>query len=168
MKKKTTYLSGLTPLMQPLQKVTAPLLCGKNALWAQLRLHWEDIVGSTWASHTNPERLIFPTERKPRGILHVAVWGESRLALAYEAAYVCEKINQYFGFGAVHEVKWRTTSPPPTPIVQNSSYVSQHRSLEPSEEKWIEDQTAVLPNLLQNACHAFGESLLKASERRVL
>ncbi len=144
-------------LTSAVQKITAPLFKGPQILWAQLRLHWVTLVGTHWASQTHPERLVVATAKKPRGTLYLCVWGGRALELTYEAPFIIEKVNQYFGFAAIHEIKWRVSR---TPLVSPSPEVMP-RSLSCHEKEWVRETVGFCHSELEDALVSLGESLLQ-------
>ena len=153
----------LAPVGLAVQKITAPLMEGPKVLWAQMALQWPQIVGTRWASQTRPEKLSLPCREKPEGILHVLVWGGNGLGLTYEATHICDLINQYFGFCAVHHLKWRVLRSPP-PLSEDTPSPSKNRPLEHAEKSWLEETvsmgTEATEENLHHALMGFGEALL--------
>lgn len=158
--KKRAQTVKLMPMSHLLVRVTAPFLKGNNALWAHLCLNWDAIVGEVWGTHTCPTRLTFPTERQPKGVLSVSTWGGDGLALMYASPYLCEKVNQYFGYAAVHTIKWRTVKAPVLPQ-KGSSIPPPLTPLETEEHQWLDDHTRDISHPeLQGALMALGEALV--------
>jgi hypothetical protein len=160
----------LTPLAKTLLEVTTPLLKHPNTQWAQVCLQWGNIVGEVWAGQTCPTRLVFPTPQQPRGTLHVATWSTDAMALSYEAPYMCEKVNQYLGFGGVHQIKWRRIAKP-FPQDTGPKRRTPPVALTPSEEAWVAQQMVdhtssrspfkSAPEELQEALTALGATLVQ-------
>ncbi len=158
----------LSPLTHLLSEVTTPLIKGEGGLWAQLVMGWPQVVGTFWGEKTYPERLVFPTENNRRGVLHLAVWGKDALELAYEASYLCEKVNQYLGFAAVHQVKWRLKSSPVLTLEVKPDPVSPlpPKDLSPSEEAWVGKHLEHLDEELGRSLYHFGKTLLQQVKMR--
>jgi hypothetical protein len=74
--------------------------------------YWPDIVGASFADHTQPERLSWPRRLEDGGeqgfvpaTLTVRCDGGRALLLQYEEQAIVERINAIFGFQAVARLK---------------------------------------------------------------
>lgn len=62
---------------------------------------WPEIVGAELARGVTPERLSFPRGQQAGGTLHLRASGPLALELRHLEPLVIERINRYFGYGAV-------------------------------------------------------------------
>ena len=67
-------------------------------------LRWHEIVGDTLARFTLPERLSFPQGERSRGTLHLKVDGQFALEVQHLEPMIVERINTFFGYGAVAKI----------------------------------------------------------------
>jgi len=96
---------------------------GKRGLAeANLLTDWPTIIGAKQAEVCQPDRLTFPRGERRDGTLHLRVAPVAALELQHDAPRLIERINGYFGYAAVAElrlvqapIKKRKTAPPPRP-----------------------------------------------------
>jgi len=64
--------------------------------------HWPEIAGTLLARHTLPDRITYPRGQRTDGILHLQV-GSAPVATEVQhlSPLIIEKVNTYFGYGAV-------------------------------------------------------------------
>ena len=67
-------------------------------------LRWPEIVGDTLSRFTLPERLTFPQGERNRGTLHLKVDGQFALEVQHLEPLIIERINGFFGYGAVARI----------------------------------------------------------------
>jgi len=67
-------------------------------------LRWPEIVGNTLSRFTLPERLTFPQGERNRGTLHLKVDGQFALEVQHLEPLIIERINGFFGYGAVARI----------------------------------------------------------------
>ncbi|MGH7090526.1 MAG: DUF721 domain-containing protein, partial [Stellaceae bacterium] len=72
---------------------------------AQLVTEWAAIVGPDWAEKMAPERLSFPPGERRDGTLHLRVAPALALEVQHRAPLLLERINGFFGYGAVARLK---------------------------------------------------------------
>lgn len=68
---------------------------------------WPEIVGSKYASMSMPESIRFPTGRKAGGVLTLLVEGAQAPLIQHLAPMIMEKVNAFFGYGAVDRIVFR-------------------------------------------------------------
>jgi len=77
--------------------------------YGEVLAQWDAIVGERLARYTQPERIRWPkqaqTLQKYGGVLVVKVLPGFALELQYEAPRLIERLNGYFGFGAISAIK---------------------------------------------------------------
>jgi hypothetical protein len=95
---------------------------------ADVVANWEAIVGSDLAAVSAPERIRWPRgtgeeARKQGGTLIIRAAPGRALELQYEASRIIQRINSFFGYGAIEGIKVmqaqelprRPPGPPPLP-----------------------------------------------------
>lgn len=66
---------------------------------------WATIVGPDLARHTRPQKLSFPKGRRDGGTVHILTSGPMALQLQHLAPMIVDRINGFFGYGAVAEIR---------------------------------------------------------------
>ena len=121
-------------------KITKPIFGGRGLADGSIVSHWGEIVGGLLARHSTPERIIFRTGRKDAGVLHLRIdSGGLAMEIQHMSPVLIERINSYFGFRAVADLKI-TQGPLPDQPEQPSDAV---RPLS-------EDENLILQNDLQD------------------
>ena len=105
---------SLVPLSRTLDHLIPALTDTHNAQWAQLCLHWDRVVGPALASCCRPKKIMMASKKQSRGVLHLAVWDGKALEIGYQSLTICDRVNAYFGFQAVHQVRCASSAPPMT------------------------------------------------------
>lgn len=72
---------------------------------ASIITDWATIVGPDLAKHTRPQKLTFPKGRRDGGTVHILTSGPMALQLQHLAPMVVDRINSFFGYGAVAEIR---------------------------------------------------------------
>lgn len=65
---------------------------------------WPEIVGESMARRSMPTRLSFPRGKRSGGTLHIIVDGPFATELQHFEPLLLEKLNAFYGFGAVARV----------------------------------------------------------------
>ena len=92
------------------EKLTKASFARYGFAYGELLARWPDIVGQNLSQHCEPERIKWPrgsgeTGQKLGGTLIIrAVPGRS-LDLQHQTHNIIERINQFYGYGAVTSVK---------------------------------------------------------------
>lgn len=82
---------------------------------------WPEIAGERYAALSRPESIAFPRNKKAEGTLHLVVSGASAVLMQHVAPELIERVNRFFGYRAVAQIKFRqgampqTARPQPTP-----------------------------------------------------
>jgi hypothetical protein len=78
---------------------------------------WDYIVGATYGKVSLPERLSFQGQERTQGVLKVRVHGPAALALQHQEGVILERINQYFGYKAVSQLRLFQGPMPSRPLI---------------------------------------------------
>jgi hypothetical protein len=79
---------------------------GKRGLAeANLLADWPTIIGTEQAQICQPDRLTFPRGERRDGTLHLRVAPVAALELQHDAPRLIERINSYFGYAAIAELR---------------------------------------------------------------
>lgn len=74
---------------------------------ASVVARWPDVVGPELARITNPESIRFPQGKRSGGTLTLAVSGARAPLVQHAEPNILEKVNRFFGYGAVSRVAIR-------------------------------------------------------------
>jgi hypothetical protein len=92
---------GIHALASMLPRVTAPIFKARGFAEAGILTDWPAIVGPHLARHTMPEKIAFPRGSRSAGTLHIVTESAFAPELQHLEPQVIERINGYFGYGAV-------------------------------------------------------------------
>ena len=96
---------GLRSLAATLPPITAPIFKTRGFAEAGILTDWPAIVGEMLSRRTAPERIAFPRGDKRGGTLHVTCESAFAPELQHLSPQVIERINGYFGYPAVAQLK---------------------------------------------------------------
>ncbi|MBO7484025.1 MAG: DUF721 domain-containing protein [Alphaproteobacteria bacterium] len=100
-----TY-EGLDNLTREVQKLARPLLGQHGFTQVELITHWSDIMGTELAIGVKPVKLMFPAKDRMNGTLYVRTAGGAfAMLLEHQKGRVMERVNTYFGYPAVSNLK---------------------------------------------------------------
>ena len=68
---------------------------------------WDEIVGARYAAVSAPEAIRFPMGKKSDGTLELTVEGAHATMIQHVLPEIMDRVNQFFGYGAVARVKVR-------------------------------------------------------------
>ncbi|MET0370842.1 MAG: DUF721 domain-containing protein [Sphingobium sp.] len=74
---------------------------------ASIVSRWNDIAGAHYAAICEPEMIRFPAGTKAGGTLHLIVMGGHAPMLQHSLPEIIDKVNRFFGYGAVAKVTMR-------------------------------------------------------------
>ncbi len=84
-----------------LPKVAEAALRKRGFSAVEIITNWREIVGPELADEASPDRLAFPRGARSQGTLHVTAPGAVALEIQHLEPLIIERINTYFGYGAV-------------------------------------------------------------------
>jgi hypothetical protein len=97
-----------------LPRIAAPILGKEGAGAAELIAQWPAIVGEAIAGSCQPTRLAFPRGERRNGTLRLRVASAAATEIQHREPILIERINGYFGYGAVARLVL-VQGPPPLP-----------------------------------------------------
>ncbi len=153
------YATGLRAVATSVNHVIGPIRRRRGLAETDLVAAWPNIVGATLANQCYPQRLVRDRGRLG-GALHVAVAGPLALELQHLAPQVIERINTYFGHGAVDRLVLRQV-PPRRPAPTKSA--PQRPAADPPG--LIERLRAIHDPDLRRALHGLGRAVLPSHDR---
>ena len=92
------------------EKLTKASFARYGFAYGELMARWPEIVGEALAQYCEPERIKWPrgsgeNAQKLGGTLVIRVEPGRGLDLQYQTHQIIERINQFYGYGAVTSVK---------------------------------------------------------------
>ena len=154
--------TDLTTLAQTLLPCVKKLLGPKGFLEIDILSAWEQIVGAELAAYSFPQRLDFKKGEKTGGILHIAVpSGAFALELQHREPQLVAKINTYFGYAAVKEIRLSQSLPLPAASPKRSWPDNPQKTLVTKEEDaYIRDLSQDVQNEeLRKTLEKLGQSI---------
>jgi hypothetical protein len=124
--------------------------------YAEVIARWPEIVGEEMARHSRPERIKWPRgageeARKTGGTLVIGAAPGRALDLQYEVPRIIERINRYYGYGAIVAVKvMQGQGVAPAPV---------HRPAQPKKDVSIPALAAIEDEGLKTALSRLGEAV---------
>jgi hypothetical protein len=88
-----------------------PVLARRAGISTALLGSWDDIVGADFADCTRPEKIAWAKRGGPGegayqpGVLTIACEGARALFLTHAQGELIQRINGFFGFSAVHQIR---------------------------------------------------------------
>lgn len=82
-------------------KIVGPAFRARGLADTRIVTDWPRIVGADLASRSQPEKLVFPAGQRRLGTLRVRAESAHALELQHAEPQIVERINTYFGYGAV-------------------------------------------------------------------
>ena len=143
--------------------VTRDTMQKRGFMQGEIITRWREIVGNELADCTSPEKLSFPRSERRAGTLQVRVAGAAALALQHEEPQVIQRINRFFGYGAVARLKLIQA-----PISKGDVKVKKVlRKLDQSEERAIEAEVEKTKDPdLRDALAKFGRSVTASDVKK--
>ncbi|MEX2454178.1 MAG: DciA family protein [Rhodospirillaceae bacterium] len=106
---------GLLAIGVSLPDVAAPALRKRGFAQAKLITDWPSIVGEALSRETLPQKLAFPRGSKTDAILHLRVASGFAVELQHIAPQIVDRINGFFGYSAVRDLRYVQGPIPPVP-----------------------------------------------------
>ena len=138
-------LRSLSNSILPLAK---RILGKKGFVEVDILTNWEQIVGSELASYSLPTKIDFKRNQRTGGILHLSVPGGAfALELQHREKFILEKINTYFGYAAVSNLRIMQNSAVKIEDASRTEAEKRHKTLvSPDEENYIKELTEEITN----------------------
>jgi hypothetical protein len=96
---------GLTTLGQSIDRVSGPVLRRRGFAESAIVTRWDEIVGRPLCDHSRPFRVVFPRGERRSGTLHLTVAGAFAPEVEHLSPQIIERINVYFGYRAVEQLR---------------------------------------------------------------
>lgn len=105
---------GVVQISEVANGLIDPVLAKRAGINTMLLGSWEEIVGAEFAECTRPERIAWPRRASEMageggghqpGVLTIACEGARALFLSHQQGEIIQRINGFFGFPAVNQVR---------------------------------------------------------------
>ena len=98
------------PLADIATRILSPVIEQRAGMSMDIVASWPDIAGEPFGTHSTPEKLVWPNrsdddEPFEPALLILRCDAARILFLQHETTAIIERVNTYFGFGAVGRVK---------------------------------------------------------------
>ena len=136
---------GLKSISNQMEEIVQKLIGKHGFLEIDILKNWSLIVGSDLAQYTFPEKIDFKKQEREKGTLFLFVSnGAFALEVQHKTPLILEKINTYFGYKALSQIK----------IIQNESFFLSHteRISDDKDEKKLVSKTkqTYIENMLKD------------------
>lgn len=143
------------------EKLTKASFARYGFAYGELMARWPEIVGETLSQQCEPERIKWPRgagemAQKLGGTLVIRAQPGRSLDLQYQSHQIIERINRFYGYGAVTLVK----------VVQGhvtsaKTLKNKENPLDPETEKELDTQLeSIADERLKQALHRLGAGAL--------
>lgn len=141
--RRTRDLQGISKLLVPMAKK----MLGKKAFAeADIIYHWPEIAGNDLASFSHPIKIDFKKGERTSGILWLeAASGAFALELQLKSRLLVDKVNTFFGYEAVKNIKI-IQNPAAAPNLQENIDKSEKKLVTTEEETYIKDLSGEVKN----------------------
>ena len=99
------------PLVDIARKTLKGAFAKQGFASTELVTRWADIVGADIAAHCEPERIRWPravgADLPEPGTIMLRVEGPSAVEIQHQSAVIIERVNRFFGWQAVGDLKLR-------------------------------------------------------------
>ena len=97
---------GLTKISDDITDMTQKLLGSRGFIEIDILKNWDKIVGNELSQNTLPQKIDFKKGMREEGTLYlITSSGAFALEIAHRQELIIEKINTYFGYKAVSQIK---------------------------------------------------------------
>ncbi|MDA1327000.1 MAG: DciA family protein [Proteobacteria bacterium] len=157
---------GPRALAAVLPKVAEPALRKRGFSAVEIITNWREIVGPDLADEASPDRLAFPRGARSQGTLHVTAPGAVALEIQHLEPLIIERINTYFGYGAVCRIAL-TQGPARKRPDAKSQTPARPRKVNPIRQAEIDASTnGIASEPLRDALRNLGKSVASAQDTR--
>lgn len=139
---------GLISMADDVSKLTKKLFGDKGTAEIEILGNWASIAGEELAKATQPMRIDFKPQARSEGTLHLACEnGAYALEIAHKTPYLIDKINTFFGYRAVSQIKiHQGLSLSAEKNSSNAIHNPEKKLVTPEEETYIKEIVSGVQN----------------------
>ncbi|MHB9879179.1 DUF721 domain-containing protein [Pacificimonas sp. ICDLI1SI03] len=115
---------------------------------------WPEIVGEDVSRKSSPDSIRFPQGKRAGGTLNLSVHGAHALAIQHEAPQILERVNRYFGYGAVSRMAIRQGQAAPKRLT-----IAVRQEAEPLSAETTQELKAVANDDLRSALESLAAQI---------
>ena len=108
-KQSKTYVQGLRSFANTLPRSVKGILRKNGYIFSEIVGKWKMFAGENISGFSYPKSIKI-TRGKTNGILFVAVSRGNEITVEYSKNEISNKINSYFGYKIIDEIKLQTTN----------------------------------------------------------
>ncbi len=149
---------GLLAVGANLPRIAAPALRKRGFAEARLITEWPSIVGETLARETVPQKLVFPRGSRSDAVLHLRVASGFAIELQHIAPQIIERINGFFGFRAVADLRYAQG---PVPTARKPRRVPLRRLPDVEEARLNRALDGIEDDALRDALQRLGRAVVE-------
>jgi hypothetical protein len=152
-------------LDKPFRELTQAAFSRYGFAYGELLGQWPAIAGASVAQICRPERIAWPRQagdsrQRQGGTLHLRALAGRALELHYETPRLIERINAFYGYGAITAIKLRQAAALPT-----AQAIARPCGLDAGAAAALEAELAGIgDDSLREALRRLGQAALGASE----
>lgn len=140
-KKVSRTYQGLAPLTQEVKKIVQPILKKHGFVSADILTYWTDIVGEDLALGVLPDKLVFKGNDRTNGTLVVkSAGGAFALLFQHKKDYIVQKINTFFGYPAVKNIRIKQGMLP----LKMPTCFSETNELKPEDKQELMEKVSIV------------------------
>lgn len=161
---------GAQQIAEAANRLIDPVLQRKAGINTALIGSWDEIAGADFADCTRPERITWPRRNDDRrgeaggmepGVLTIACEGARALFLAHAQGELIQRINGFFGFPAIRQIKIVQK-----PVMQPGARRKRLRPLSATEKNHLDGLTAEIESApLKAALDRLGRGIYGSRKR---
>jgi hypothetical protein len=95
----------MKPIKEVVTRLVNPIVKKRGIVHAKIIFEWERVVGEKYASFSRPLKIYFRPGQRSQGTLHMAVSPSHALLVIHSKDLVIDRINTYFGYNAIQDLK---------------------------------------------------------------
>ena len=154
--KRRTF-EGLAPLTREVRNITKPILGQRGFAEVDILGSWPEIIGEDLACGVSPEKLVFDKDKRTGGTLYVkSAGGAFAMLFEFQKQQVIERINGFFGYPAVVNIKIKQGS-----LKLNRKKMEQPAELTEDQEKRLQEKISRIQDLdLRESAYRVGKEIL--------
>jgi hypothetical protein len=143
------------------EKLTKASFARYGFAYGELMARWPEVVGEALAQYCEPERIKWPrgsgeNAQKLGGTLVIRAEPGRGLDLQYQTHQIIERINQFYGYGAITSIKIMQGH-----VITVKHLKNKNNSLDSNTEKMLETRLeAIADEKLKQALHRLGAGAL--------
>ena len=118
-KESKTYVQGLRPFGNTLPRGVKGILKKSGYNYSEIISKWNMLVGKNISSFSYPKSIKM-AKGNTNGLLVLAVKRGNEITVEYSKKEIINKINSYFGYRLINEIRLKTINPETKKIKNNN------------------------------------------------